>query len=383
MEEKLVTYKDLECKLIIEDSKKYLIANKIINDENESNERLIEKAKKYGFVRDEDGLKLRIYNCFEDYEIDKEYDLCRGESVGKFVLSESETIYAFQMEGCGFSNRFWQITYEEYINYKEWENDEEFIRELTATRPYLEPYFSRNDLFKIILEDQDENGKCKGYCLEYSQKPYIVITVNIYGDKTEENPIRFRQSKNMNLDNVNIDEENFGLLQGFYNGYECLCCTTRDMVDFGVELDDYAFYKWNTFEKIVKFTLAKNCSIEDKRKAIKSAILELDRKILKDKIDKTILIAHEYIKDNINDNYTAFMNTLIKNYTSGLIAGGCRAYSYSFWIGDDKEKELLKIMSEAEQIEQRLRDNIKKYNIQENDDTQQQSKDDFLNSYYK
>lgn len=380
MEEKLVTYKDLECKLIIEDSKKYLIVKKIIDDENESNEKLIEKAKKYGFAGSEDGLKLRVYNCFQDYEIDKEYNLCRGASVGKFVLSESEIIYAFQMEGCGFSNRFWQITYEEYINYKEWENDEEFIRELTATRLSLEPYFSRKDLFKTIIEDKDENGNCKGYCLEYSQKPYVVITVNIYGDKTEESPIRFRQSKKMNLDKVNIDEENFGLLQGFYNGYECLCCTTRDMVDFGVELDDYAFYKWNTFEKIVKFTLAKNCSIEDERKAIKLAILELDRKILKDKIDKVILIANEYINDNI---YTEFMNTLIKNYTSGIVAGGCRAYSYSYpYTGDDREKKLLKIMRDAEQIEQRLRDNMKKYNIQE-EDAQQQSKDDFLNSYYK
>ncbi len=152
MEEKLVTYKDLECKLIIENSKKYLIPKKIVNDENESSERLIEKAKEYGFIQAEEGLKLRVYNCFEDYEIDKEYNLCRGESVGKFVLSESETIYAFQMEGCGFTNRFWQITYEEYINYKKWENDKEFIKKLTATRPYLEPYFSRYDLFKIIDE---------------------------------------------------------------------------------------------------------------------------------------------------------------------------------------------------------------------------------------
>lgn len=380
MEKQNIQYKDLQCILVEENSKKYLVIEEL-------QEGMKSKAKEYGFVKQDNVWKLEVYNCYSDYQIDEEYNICNGQSVGKYILSDTEIIYVFQQEM--HYSRFWQITYEEYINYKAWENDSDFIKKITTSRPYLGTYFSRNDLFKIILVNRDEYGECRDYCLEYLQMPTVILEVNVLGTKTKEKPLRFRQTEMRNFAKVDIDKEEGGLPYGFYNGYICLCCTTRDMIDFGVEFDDYAFYKWNKYkrdEKIVEFTLPKKCSIEEIRNAIKSAILKIDKIDLVDATNKVIALAQEYINDNI---YTEFMNTLIKNYTLAegeleIVTGGCRAYSYSCpYIGDNREKELLKTMDEAEQIYQRLLDNRKKYNIQQNADEKQHiNKDDFLNSYY-
>lgn len=76
------------------------------------------KVKEYGFLKEDNVWKLEVYNCLNDYQIDEEYNMCRGESVGKYILSNSEIVYVFQQEM--HYSRFWQITYEEYINYKQW-----------------------------------------------------------------------------------------------------------------------------------------------------------------------------------------------------------------------------------------------------------------------
>ena len=109
MERKNIQYKDLQCVLIEENSKKYLVIEEL-------QESMKSKAKEYGFVKQDNVWKLEVYNCYSDYNLDE--GTLYSSSVGRFILSDSEIIYAFQMDGCGFSSRYWQITYEEYINYK-------------------------------------------------------------------------------------------------------------------------------------------------------------------------------------------------------------------------------------------------------------------------
>lgn len=121
MEKQNIQYKDLQCILVEENSKKYLVIEEL-------QESMKSKAKEYGFVKQDNVWKLEVYNCYSDYQIDEEYNICNGQSVGKYILSDTEIIYVFQQEM--HYSRFWQITYEEYINYKAWENDSDFIKKL-------------------------------------------------------------------------------------------------------------------------------------------------------------------------------------------------------------------------------------------------------------
>lgn len=380
MENKNIQYKDLQCMLVKENSKKYLI---IDESDNLSQENIYEKAKKYGFeYRNKDKkFILEVFNLYEDYNLDE--GTLYSSSIGRFILSDSEVIYVFQMEGCGFTSRYWQITYEEYINYKAWENDETFIRKIVDKRPYLDTYFSQNDLFKIVKQWEGEGYK--EYYLQYA--PEFTEIIRVFIKEKEDKSLIFGQISYKNLAEIDIEDlddifSNTAHL--YYNGYisnyewdrECWSATLY-FSDMGkciasIELRDNGA----NYEERLK----------EERDALKSIILEIDKRDLKDATNKAITIAQEYINDNI---YTKFMNTLIKNYTLtkdklDIVTGGCRAYSYSCpYIGDNREKELLKTMEKAEQIYQRLLDNKKKYNIQQNAyEKQQINKDDFLNSYY-
>ena len=107
-------------------------------------------------------LNIKIRNYIEEvFDLYKNYNLDEGtlysQSIGRFILSDTEIIYIFQMDGSGFSSRYWQITYEEYINYKNWKDDDTFIRQIVTKRPYLKQFFSRKDLFKIV--NKWEQGK--------------------------------------------------------------------------------------------------------------------------------------------------------------------------------------------------------------------------------
>ncbi len=371
MERKNIQYKDLQCVLIEENSKKYLVIEEL-------QESMKSKAKEYGFVKQDNVWKLEVYNCYSDYNLDE--GTLYSSSVGRFILSDSEIIYAFQMDGCGFSSRYWQITYEEYINYKIWKEDEHFIRKIVDERPYLDTYFSHNDLFKIVK--QWEKDKDKEYYLQYAQKPTEIVRLII---REKEDKLIFIQLLCINLAEIDIEELNDIFSDHlYYNGYISSHEWDREC------WSDTLYFRDS--EKVIACRKLKDSGanreerLKEERDALKSIILEIDKRDLIDATNKAIAIAQEYINDNI---YTEFMNTLIKNYTLAkdeleIVTGACRAYSYSCpYIGDNREKELLKTMDKAEQIYQRLLDNRKKYNIQQNADEKQHiNKDDFLNSYY-
>ena len=371
MERKNIQYKDLQCVLIEENSKKYLVIEEL-------QESMKSKAKEYGFVKQDNVWKLEVYNCYSDYNLDE--GTLYSSSVGRFILSDSEIIYAFQMDGCGFSSRYWQITYEEYINYKIWKEDEHFIRKIVDERPYLDTYFSHNDLFKIVK--QWEKDKDKEYYLQDAQKPTEIVRLII---REKEDKLIFIQLLCINLAEIDIEELNDIFSDHlYYNGYISSHEWDREC------WNDTLYFRDS--EKVIACRKLKDSGenreerLKEERDALKSIILEIDKRDLIDATNKAIAIAQEYINDNI---YTEFMNTLIKNYTLAkdeleIVTGACRAYSYSCpYIGDNREKELLKTMDKAEQIYQRLLDNRKKYNIQQNADEKQHiNKDDFLNSYY-
>lgn len=371
MERKNIQYKDLQCVLIEENSKKYLVIEEL-------QESMKSKAKEYGFVKQDNVWKLEVYNCYSDYNLDE--GTLYSSSVGRFILSDSEIIYAFQMNGCGFSSRYWQITYEEYINYKIWKEDEHFIRKIVDERPYLDTYFSHNDLFKIVK--QWEKDKDKEYYLQYAQKPTEIVRLII---REKEDKLIFMQLLCINLAEIDIEQLNDIFSDHlYYNGYISSHEWDREC------WSDTLYFRDS--EKVIACRELKDSGanreerLKEERDALKSIILEIDKRELIDATNKAIAIAQEYINDNI---YTEFMNTLIKNYTLAkdeleIVTGGYRAYSYSCpYIGDNREKELLKTMDKAEQIYQRLLDNRKKYNIKQNADEKKHiNKDDFLNSYY-
>lgn len=374
MEKQIIQYKDLQCVLVKENSKKYLVIEEL-------QESMKSKVKEYGFVKQDNVWKLEVYNLYNDYNLDE--GTLYSSSVGRFILSDTEIIYAFQMDGCGFSSRYWQITYEEYINYKIWKEDEHFIRKIVDERPYLDTYFSQNDLFKIVKQCEREGDK--EYFLQYAQEPTDIINILIRDKKDKQ--LEFFQIVYKNLSKVDVDEMNdiFSIfVHLYYNGYISVYEWDRECWSGTLYFRDS--------EKVIACRELKDSGanreerLKEERDALKSIILEIDKRDLINATNKAIALVQEYINDNI---YTEFMNTLIKNYTLAegeleIVTGGCRAYSYSCpYIGDNREKELLKTMDEAEQIYQRLLDNRKKYNIQQNADEKQHiNKDDFLNSYY-
>lgn len=364
--------------------KKYLIIDK---NENLSQESIDEKAKKYGFTKEDDKWRLEVFNLYKDYNLDE--GTLYSASVGRFILSDSEVIYAFQMDGCGFSSRYWQITYEEYINYKSWKDDNVFIRDIVNERPYLESYFSRTDLFKIAKQNEGEGYK--EYYLEYLQKPTEIIRVLI--KEKEDKLLKFFQSLYINLAKVDIDKlNNINHANLYYKGYistwewdrECWIDTLDFKEGYNGKIIASREFRDNKVEEYLK----------EERNALKSIIFEIDKKDSINAIDKAMVLAQENINNNFNIN---FMNTVIENYTlakkqlleSGEInkdvTGGSRAYLYNCFSGEltNKENELLRAMDLVDEQIKRLMDNRKKYNIQQNADGQQHiSKDDFLNSYY-
>lgn len=382
--EDVVLYKEINCKIISENSKKYLIIDK---NENLSQESIDEKAKKYGFTKEDDKWRLEVFNLYKDYNLDE--GTLYSASVGRFILSDSEVIYAFQMDGCGFSSRYWQITYEEYINYKSWKDDNVFIRDIVNERPYLESYFSRTDLFKIAKQNEGEGYK--EYYLEYLQKPTEIIRVLI--KEKEDKLLKFFQSLYINLAKVDIDKlNNINHANLYYKGYistwewdrECWIDTLDFKEGYNGKIIASREFRDNKVEEYLK----------EERNALKSIIFEIDKKDSINAIDKAMVLAQENINNNFNIN---FMNTVIENYTlakkqlleSGEInkdvTGGSRAYLYNCFSGEltNKENELLRAMDLVDEQIKRLMDNRKKYNIQQNADGQQHiSKDDFLNSYY-
>lgn len=382
--EDVVLYKEINCKIISENSKKYLIIDK---NENLSQESIDEKAKKYGFTKEDDKWRLEVFNLYKDYNLDE--GTLYSASVGRFILSDSEVIYAFQMDGCGFSSRYWQITYEEYINYKSWKDDNVFIRDIVNERPYLESYFSRTDLFKIAKQNEGEGYK--EYYLEYLQKPTEIIRVLI--KEKEDKLLKFFQSLYINLAKVDIDKlNNINHANLYYKGYistwewdrECWIDTLDFKEEYNGKIIASREFRDNKVEEYLK----------EERNALKSIIFEIDKKDSINAIDKAMVLAQENINNNFNIN---FMNTVIENYTlakkqlleSGEInkdvTGGSRAYLYNCFSGEltNKENELLRAMDLVDEQIKRLMDNRKKYNIQQNADGQQHiSKDDFLNSYY-
>lgn len=382
MSKDMISYRDLECELITVNSKKYLII-----DENLSKENIYEKAKKYGFTKENNKWRLEVYNLYEDYNLDE--GTLYSESIGKFILSDSEVIYAFQMDGCGFSSRYWQITYEEYINYKNWKDNNVFIRDIVNERPYLEPYFSRNDLFKIAKQNEGEGYK--EYYLEYLQKP--IETIGVLIKEKEDKLLKFFQSLYINLAKVDIDKlNNINHANLYYKGYistwewdrECWIDTLDFKEGYNGKIIASREFRDNKVEEYLK----------EERNALKSIILEIDKKDFINAIDKAMVLAQKNINNDFNIN---FMNTVKENYAlakkqlieSGEInkdvTGGSRAYLYNCFSGEltNKENELLKAMDLVDERIKRLMDNRKKYNVQQNDDGQQHiSKDDFLNSYY-
>lgn len=387
MEGDLVKYKDLKCILVKDNSKKYLMIEEqdaLLGNKFEM------QLKEYGFLKEDNVWKLEVYNCFNDYQIDEEYNICRGESVGKYILSDLEVIYAFQMEGCGFSSRYWQITYEEYINYKQWENDENFKRKIVDGRPYLGTYFSKNDLFKIVK--QWEKEKYKEYYLQYTQESTDIIKVFI--KEKEDKSIIFGQISYVNLAEIDIEELNdifSNTAHLYYNGYISSNEWDRECWSDTLYFSDR--------EKVIAYRELRDSGanheerLKEERDALKSIILEIDKKDLIDAIDKAIIIAQEHIDNNFN---VGFMNTMIKNYKlakeqlnelgeiTDQAIGGSRAYLYNCFGGElsDSENKLLKAMDLVDKQIQRLIDNKQKYNVTSNNGGQYISKDDFLNSHY-
>ena len=261
MERKNIQYKDLQCVLIEENSKKYLVIEEL-------QESMKSKAKEYGFVKQDNVWKLEVYNCYSDYNLDE--GTLYSSSVGRFILSDSEIIYAFQMDGCGFSSRYWQITYEEYINYKIWKEDEHFIRKIVDERPYLDTYFSHNDLFKIVK--QWEKDKDKEYYLQYAQKPTEIVRLII---REKEDKLIFIQLLCINLAEIDIEELNDIFSDHlYYNGYISSHEWDREC------WSDTLYFRDS--EKVIACRKLKDSGanreerLKEERDALKSIILEID-----------------------------------------------------------------------------------------------------------
>lgn len=369
-------YKDLKCKLINQNSKNYIILD---TNEDLSDENIINKVKKYGFEYKDKKFILEVFDLYKNYNLDE--GTLYSQSIGRFILSDTEIIYIFQMDGSGFSSRYWQITYEEYINYKNWKDDDTFIRQIVTKRPYLKQFFSRKDLFKIV--NKWEQGRRKDYFLEYIQQPTNIIRVFI---KEKEDKLLFGQITYRNLAKTNIDTldsifSNDAPL--YYNGY--------------ISWDEFDRESWNNtlcFKnngEVVAYREIKdrgqNCEelLKEEKEALKSIILEIDKKVLLALLDKVIYLAEKNISDNFN---VEFMNTLIERYTyakekinleseiNDTVSGWHMAYTKCcVLIGDDREKELLKTLDLVDEQIQQFINNRKKFKNKSNIDEKNINKD--------
>jgi len=365
----IILYKDLKCKLINQNSKNYIILD---TNEDLSDENTLDKVKKYGFEYKDKKFILEVFDLYKNYNLDE--GTLYSQSIGRFILSDTEIIYIFQIDGSSFSSRYWQITYEEYINYKNWKDDDTFIRQIVTKRPYLKQFFSRKDLFKIV--NKWEQGRRKDYFLEYIQQPTNIIRVFI---KEKEDKLLFGQITYRNLAKTNIDTldsifSNDAPL--YYNGYiswdefdreswsNTLCFENKEEVVAYREIED----RGQNGEELLK----------EERKALKSIILEIDKKVLINLLDKVIYLAQKNISDNIN---VEFMNMLIERYTYAkeeinlesevidTVSGWHMAYiKCCVLVGDNREKELLKTLDLVEKQIQQFIDNRKKFNNKSNID---------------
>ncbi len=365
----IILYKDLKCKLINQNSKNYIILD---TNEDLSDENTLDKVKKYGFEYKDKKFILEVFDLYKNYNLDE--GTLYSQSIGRFILSDTEIIYIFQIDGSGFSSRYWQITYEEYINYKNWKDDDTFIRQIVTKRPYLKQFFSRKDLFRIV--GQWEQGKRKDYFLEYIQQPTNIIRVFI---KEKEDKLLFGQITYRNLAKTNIDMLDSIFSNDvplYYNGYisrnefsreswsNTLCFENKGEVVAYREIED----RGQNGEELLK----------EERKALKSIILEIDKKVLINLLDKVIYLAQKNISDNIN---VEFMNTLIERYTYAkekinlesevidTVSGWHMAYiKCCVLVGDNREKELLKTFDLVDKQIQQFIDNRKKFNNKSNID---------------